>query len=129
MFIGARIKELREANELSMKQFSELFNLSESVISLYESEKRYPSHNVILNIARHFSVSIDYLYGNDQSNNICDSLHKCTDDEKKLIESYRKLSEIAKAEIRGEIKGILRTTQEELSATLSNDNATNKKVI
>lgn len=115
MLIGARIKELRQKNGLNMKQFSQLFNLSESVISLYESEKRFPSHNVIFNIAKHFSVSIDYIYGNDQDFNICDSINKCTNDEKMWIESYRKLSEISKAKIRGEIKGILRTTLKERS--------------
>lgn len=105
--LSARIKELHQKLDLNMKQFSQLFNLSESIISLYESEKRFPSHIVIFKIARHFSVSIDYVYGNDQNSNLCNSINKCSDDEKMLIESYRKLSEIAKAEIRGEINGIL----------------------
>lgn len=88
MLIGSRIKAIREKHNLTMKQFADLFNLSESVISLYESGKRYPSHDIILKISKNFSISLDFIYGNDKyiDNSSIDSK------EKELIEKTKDLS-------------------------------------
>ena len=58
-----RLRELRKSKKLSMKAFGEIFNLSESTISLYENGKHDPDIETIIQFANYFNVSIDYLVG------------------------------------------------------------------
>lgn len=58
-----RLKQLRKSRNLTAKQLSEIINVSESTISLYENGKREPDFKTLLNIADYFNVSVDYLLG------------------------------------------------------------------
>lgn len=58
---GKKLKSLRKNKKLSQKELGIYLNLAESTISLYESEKRTPDNNTLLDIARFFNVSTDYL--------------------------------------------------------------------
>jgi len=61
-----KIKELRINNGLTMKELSIKLNLSESVISLYESGKRQPSYDILTKMSELFRVTTDYLLGNEK---------------------------------------------------------------
>lgn len=63
MILNERIRQLRIANKLTSKEFSNIFNISHSSVSLYESGKRTPSIILIIKIAEYFNVSTDYLLG------------------------------------------------------------------
>lgn len=61
--LGERIKELREDNDISQKDFAMKINVSNTTLSMYESNKRVPSDDVKKKIADYFNVSLDYLMG------------------------------------------------------------------
>lgn len=63
MNLNERIREIRVENRLTAKQFGNIFNVSESAVSLYESGKRTPNKDLILKMAYYFNVSTDYLLG------------------------------------------------------------------
>ncbi len=59
--LGARIKKLRINKNLSQLDFSKLINVSNTTLSMYESDNRIPSDDVKKKIADFFGVSLDYL--------------------------------------------------------------------
>jgi len=61
-----KLKELRINNGLTMKELSTKLNLSESVISLYESGKRQPSYDILTKMSKLFGVTTDYLLTNEK---------------------------------------------------------------
>ncbi len=61
--LGSRIKEIRQRNNLTQLEFGKLFNLNDSTISLYESNKRAPEYNILVKIADKFNVTADWLLG------------------------------------------------------------------
>jgi repressor LexA len=63
MNFGHRLRQLRKEKHMTQAQLAQQFNLAESTISLYENNKRNPDYHVLLDIARFFNVSADYLIG------------------------------------------------------------------
>jgi transcriptional regulator with XRE-family HTH domain len=61
--IGARIKYLREENNLSQKQLAHHLNITNVQLSRYETGHRSPDPEMILRIANFFGVMTDYIYG------------------------------------------------------------------
>ncbi len=78
MSFGKILKQLRESNGYSMDKLVELYNIkfngkmNKSTLSRYENELQEPMFTVIVNLAKLFNVTVDYLSGND-----------CMDDELK----------------------------------------------
>ena len=60
-----RIRELRKAKRITMKQLGEAVDLAESTISQYETGKREPDNATLCRISDFFGVSVDYLLGRD----------------------------------------------------------------
>ena len=56
-----RIRTLRTAKGLSLKQLGHILGVAESTVSLYETGKRQPDHAILLKLADFFQVSTDYL--------------------------------------------------------------------
>ncbi len=61
IYIGERLKKLRTDRNLTQKQVAELFGVTISTISLYESDIRKPSYDVLIKYAAYFHVSTDYI--------------------------------------------------------------------
>jgi len=67
---GRTLKELRESKNLSMDKLVELYNqkfdakMNKSTLSRYENELQDPIYTVVVNLAKLFDVSVDYLSGN-----------------------------------------------------------------
>lgn len=128
------LKSLREDIDINQKDLADKLNINPATYRNYENGNREPDFTILINISRFFNVSTDYLLGLTEFKN-CEHYRQTAnephppEDEQQIIKLYRKLPPELKAEIRGEIKGILRTTQEEQSAALSNDSTSNKKVI
>lgn len=59
--LSTKLKAARINRNLSRKQISELTGVSVSVIGLYENGTRLPSLTVLVKLATHYKVSIDYL--------------------------------------------------------------------
>ena len=57
------LNELRINEELTQKELAEALNVSTVSISSYETGAKTPSFDMVLNIAKKFNVSIDWLCG------------------------------------------------------------------
>ena len=56
-----RLKELRKQRGISQLKLSIDLNTNQNTISRYETGKREPGINELINIADYFQVSVDYL--------------------------------------------------------------------
>ena len=61
--IGAKLKQLRTQRNLSQTALAKQLGVSKSVVSSYENEIHFPPYDVLLQMARLFGVSTDYLLG------------------------------------------------------------------
>lgn len=58
-----RLRELRQNKNLSMKQLAKELNITDASISNWENEINEPKISYLLDIAKFFNVSSDYLLG------------------------------------------------------------------
>lgn len=63
MNFGNRLVELRNEFNLDRDKLANALNISYSSLSKYETNKRFPSQELLISIANYFGVSIDYLLG------------------------------------------------------------------
>ncbi len=63
IFLGQRLKELRESKGLTQKQLSEKLNIHSVTYLHYEKEQRDPPLSLLADIAKFYDVSVDYLLG------------------------------------------------------------------
>ncbi len=61
-----RITDLREGKNLYQKDIAEIFKVEQATVSNWENGKRIPDSDMLIKLANFFSVSIDYLLGNDK---------------------------------------------------------------
>jgi transcriptional regulator with XRE-family HTH domain len=64
------IRKLRILNNLSQKEFANIFHTSQASIARWESGTRIPDSNTLKSIASYFDVSIDYLLSDDRKTSI-----------------------------------------------------------
>ena len=62
---GSRLKQLRLNHNMTQPALAKKLQVTKSVISAYETGIRMPSYETLLMISKVFSVSTDYLLGND----------------------------------------------------------------
>lgn len=60
---ASRLKELRKEKELTQLQLAKKLNVSKQNISDWENGKSETSFEILINIAKFFGVSTDYLLG------------------------------------------------------------------
>lgn len=65
MSLGKKLAELRTANNYSTRELADKIGVSQSSISLWESDSRRPDFNKLKLLANLYGVSVDYLLGND----------------------------------------------------------------
>lgn len=58
---GSRLRALREDNDLSSIQLSEILNITARTLNYYENDMREPSFPLLVKMADYFNVSLDYL--------------------------------------------------------------------
>lgn len=56
-----RLKELRQKNNLSQKEFAKILQVSTGTVGNWEVGLREPDFNILIKIADIFNVSCDYL--------------------------------------------------------------------
>ena len=65
MTFGERLRTLRQEAGLSQEQLGSLIHVSARVVGYYETDDRFPKNQQILvDIAKTFQVSLDYLLDN-----------------------------------------------------------------
>ncbi|MBU5456692.1 helix-turn-helix domain-containing protein [Oscillibacter sp. MSJ-31] len=60
------LKEIRINRKLKVQEVSDYLCCLPSVYSRYENGKREPSIDILLKLSKLYSVSVDYLIGNDE---------------------------------------------------------------
>lgn len=61
--LSGRVKQLRNASDLTQKELAERIGVTTATISAIETDIRQPSYEVLIKIATYFHVSTDYLLG------------------------------------------------------------------
>ena len=90
-----RLKSLREDKALSMDNLIELYNkrynakMNKSTLSRYENGTQEPIYTVVINLAKFFNVSVDYLTCADT----IATPNVLSLSEQQLIDNYRQLNE------------------------------------
>ena len=71
LMIGTQIKKIRTKNKMNQKSFAEKIGINQSTLSSYENGNAMPSVDVLLQIAKVFNISLDWLCGiSDNYSNI-----------------------------------------------------------
>ena len=60
---GNVLKTLRLKENMTQSQLAQKLGVTKSVISAYETGLRMPSYDILINIAKIYNVSTDYLLG------------------------------------------------------------------
>lgn len=76
---GNKLKTLRLQHNLTQNELAQKLDVTKSVISAYETGIRTPSYDILINIARIFKVTTDYLLGLEKKQEI--DLSGLTDEE------------------------------------------------
>lgn len=85
--LGNKLKMARLNNKLSRKQAAELIGVNVGTIGMYETGERLPSLPVIVKLATHYRVSVDYLLDchTKPADNDTLSLDGLTDDQIRVL--------------------------------------------
>ena len=67
---GKRLRECREAKELSQQQLSKLMDTSYTVIGKYERNEMKPSIEVAMKLAKKIDTTVGYLLGETNEVNV-----------------------------------------------------------
>lgn len=84
-----RLRKLREDKNISQKVLSEYLGYGTTAVSAYENGRNEPPFDILIQIARYFDVTVDYLIGKEDRAKWPDSLTKC---DWELLQCYRKLT-------------------------------------
>lgn len=112
MQFGDRIKLLREKHELTQEQLANKVGISRAALAKYEKNSREPDFKTMKHIAEFFDVSIDYLLGRQQKNEIVIDIKEMLEDTKRkatwggeeLDEEQRELLKTIFGPIRDQLK-------------------------
>lgn len=83
-----RLRQLRKAKKLTMKELGKKFNLAESTISGYENGIRKPDIELVERFASFFGVSTDYLLGRTDYPQGIDLTNKSEEEKNKIYDQF-----------------------------------------
>ena len=102
-----RIRELREAHNMTQIRLSIELEVAQETISAYESGRHYPSYTKLVQMSDLFGVSIDYLMGRcDSRAEVFPSPVGLTAEEQLLLHRYRSFSPIQRAKAEAYFQGL-----------------------
>lgn len=94
---GINLRKLRKKNKLTQQQLAKKLNVSESLISRYESNEVQPPFDTLRALASILNVSMDELCGTEQMETL--SLHGLSKEQsdviKYLISRFRTMNNIS----------------------------------
>ncbi len=97
MNLGIVLSKLRIERHLSQRDLSIQLGVSSGAIGMWETNKRFPDLNMLVKIANYFNVTTDYLLGltsirSNNDINVIGNKISLSEDELKLVNTYRKLT-------------------------------------
>lgn len=95
MSLGKRLKKLRDEQNLQATEIAKMLNIAKSTYSGYENDKSKPDYETLTQLAKYYSVSVDYLLGNTYVRNHTETLafhttEDLTEEELEQIKQYIK---------------------------------------
>ena len=107
-----RIRELRLENNLTQKELAEKISSTSKNIWAYENQISIPPLDVLIKLADFFNCSIDYLanHSDDFGNVVIHTTApapQLSDEEKELLENYRKLPSGLKIRAQAYLSGMV----------------------
>ncbi len=63
MSFGNRVKKIRKEKGISQSTLAKAVGVSTNAISQYETSKRFPNEEILVNICSYLDVTADYLLG------------------------------------------------------------------
>lgn len=96
MSFSKKLKALRQENKMTQQYVADYLNVARSTVAGYETKSRQPSHEKLTSLANLFHVTVDYLLDDEMINMDSSRCAINSEDEKKLIAKYRKLSSNSK---------------------------------
>lgn len=107
MQFGEKIKQLRQAKNLTQSDLANQLNVERSTISSYETKNHQPSHDKLVALAENLGVSVDFLLNDTYSINLdLPSDLSLEQDEMELLSEYRALSNTAKQQLKDHAKAL-----------------------
>lgn len=115
--IGIRLKELRQKHNLSQNDFGKLIGKDGTTIGRYEKGLLPIPSDVLVNIKKTYSYSIDYLLTGDAA-----YMHGSNNTDERILSLYGRLSDKDKKEIEEfiKVKLSLESQKEKLSNSPEN---------
>lgn len=101
-----RIKELREDKKENQQKLAMLLNVSQTMISRYELEQAYLDVEMLIKLAQHFGVSVDYLIGVSESK-LPYTKSNLSEQEQQMLFLFKRLSKTQKEKAVSYIEGML----------------------
>ena len=98
-YFSTRVKELREKAGLSMDQLATQLDIKKSRVNMWENSGTVPRSDVLVNLAKYFNVSTDYLLGNQDE--------RAINGNSKLSSLQRNLGKLNEAELE-QAEGVLK---------------------
>lgn len=71
-----KLIELRKEKKLTQSDLAEVLGISRQAYSNYEAGKRQPDNETMLKLAEYYNVSVDYLLGRNENNELSNSSRK-----------------------------------------------------
>lgn len=106
MSFSERLKTAREAVHMSQQDLAESLDITPGTVSNYEKNVAYPRWDKILKLCDILGVDPNYLFWDDLPKHMQDKILKSSSNE--AIKMYEQLDRDDKAEIRGEMKHMLK---------------------
>ncbi|MBR0413525.1 MAG: helix-turn-helix transcriptional regulator [Clostridia bacterium] len=106
--VAKTLRAFRKANGFTQKQIADKLNIDRSTYSYYELGKINPSISSMVTLSELYGISLDEMVHYDQAEPIStaaspsapyESMPVLSEDEKKLVASYRQLSSEAKEDV------------------------------
>lgn len=105
MGIPERLVEIREANGYTRKKLAEELGRPYATVTKYETGEREPGHTYIIEIAKKFGVTTDYILGIEKS----PAPAEADTGDKRLdgiIENYHQLNEAGQQQLADQAEGL-----------------------
>ena len=93
--LGERLNKLRQEHGLTQQELADIFHISNSTISSYETGARIPDVDFLLELSRYYNTSSDYILGLSDNKLPLDIINSVVTDDvsyQAVFEKIQKLS-------------------------------------
>lgn len=100
MTFAKRLKQLRATKNISQAALADILGVTQQAVGKWECDKATPDYTILINIAKYFNVSIDYMLKTSSLSEVTGKNTALSDaitpEELQLIKNYRKLDKRGK---------------------------------